>query len=97
MGAEDECGLYSALAFENLSDLSTDAHSLREDVAHHAVKRMRRVGGPETEVANAPAADIALFLETFEGDVYGSLGAVDATDQLARVKLLSGGAGQICE
>jgi hypothetical protein len=97
MRAEDERGPYSALAAQDIGDLSADAHRLREDVAHHAVERVRRVGRPETKVANAPAAYVTLFLETLEGEVYGSLGTVDATDQVAGVKLLAGCAGQICE
>ena len=58
---------------------------------------MRRVGGPETEVAKAPATDVALLLEAFEGEVYGSLGAADATHQFPCVKFLAGGTGQKCE
>jgi hypothetical protein len=55
---------------------------------------MRCVRRPQTEIADASAADIALLGEAFEREVHRPLCAADASDQLARVKLLAGGSGQ---
>jgi hypothetical protein len=94
MRAEDERGLHSGFLPQSLGDLSAQAHRLREDIAHDAVEGMRCVRRPQAEIADASAADITLLRETLEREVHRPFCAADASNQVARVELLAGGAAQ---
>lgn len=94
MRAKDESVVHAGFGLQSLADLSAQSDSLREDVAHHAVQRVRRVRSPHPEIADAPTAEVTLFLEALEREVHRPLSAADSPYQVACVELLAWSPGQ---
>lgn len=90
VGAEDEREVHASLRGDDVPDPCGDSDRARVQLSQRSVERVSSLHVPHAQRAHTAARNETLSLELLQGEMHGPRRTFDATDELARVELLSG-------